>query len=209
VARRALAVAPGALAVATPDADVVALTTPIGGQPVFVLFGDANGFATGWQARRFDDVADANATLRVPGARDAAWILASLSPAFESSSGLWLRTPPGITRCTATPLGDRFVRASTTLPEPPRIRVLYDGARLAALDRARRQHRFRRIALVFASLGIAMLIALIAAANLRREEGALRDATLTNRSRIWIAIGGSLALLLGGAVLLSAFALRQ
>jgi hypothetical protein len=54
-----------------------------------------------------------------------------------------------------------------------------------------------------------MLIGLIVAANLRREPDALRDAALASRARVWVAIGGSLALLLGGAVLLSAFALRQ
>jgi hypothetical protein len=209
IARRAIPVAPGAIAVALPDPDTLRLTTPVGGQPVFVLLGDPNGFATHWQALRFDDVPDANATVAVSVPRDAAWALASLSPAFESSSGLWLRAPPHATSCTATTLGDRFVRATTTLPEPPRVRVLFDGARIAAIDRAQRQRRFRRISLVLAALGIAMLIGLIVAANLRREPDALRDAALASRARVWVAIGGSLALLLGGAVLLSAFALRQ
>lgn len=206
--RRALPVEPGGLSLRSVEEGAIEVTTAIGDQPVFVLAGDEHGIATYWSAQRLAPSGDANAALRIALPVASAWALAALSPRFDAASGAWLRTPQS-SRCTATPLGERFVRAVTPPPNPPSTRVIHDGARVAGHLRERRQDRIRSIALALAAAAIAMLITLIVAANLGREAPLLREAALTDRRRIWIALGGALSLLVGGAVLLSAFALRQ
>ncbi len=210
VARRSLPMSPGGLGLAL-RSDAIDVTAPNGGQPLYVLQGDASGVATAWSVQRFDDGGDANATLRVPVPATVAWTLVSLSPVFEQSAGLWSARPAfaAATGCVATPLGERLARVVTPLPGVPRVRVIHDGARSALAARESRQRRARNVALGVASAAIAMLIGLIVAASARRDPEALRDVALGARQRIWIALGGALTLLVGGLVLLGTYALRQ
>lgn len=210
IVRRALPMSPGGLAVA-PRQEAIEVTAPNGGQPVYALQGDASGEATAWSVHRFDDGADANATMTIPLPSPIAWTIVSLSPVFDQGTGLWTTTPlSAITgRCAVTALGERFGRTRVPLPAVPHVLVLHDGARFALAARERRQYRARNIALGVASAAIAMLIGLIVAASARRDPEVLRDVALGARQRAWIALGGALVLLVGGLVLLGTYALRQ
>lgn len=205
-ARRALPVAPGGIA-AREQSDSIEFTTPIGGQPLYVLTGDAAGSVLSWDALRFDDANDTNASLRI-AIGPAEWIFGSLSPVFDQGTAVWTRTPP-TTGCTATPLGDRFARTDTSTPPAPRVRVIFDGARIALGERQHRQEHARTIALALATAAIAMLLGLIVAASARRDPAAMKGIALSGRQRAWIALVGSAALIIGGIVLVSAFVMRR
>jgi hypothetical protein len=156
---------------------------------------------------RLPDAPDANASTNVVLPSDAAWFFASFSPVFDSGAGAW-RTPLAGPLCTQTPLGAAWAQNATPIPPLPAVALAYDGASIAAHARALRQLHARWIALALAGLGLAMLIAMILTASFRGDPAALRSVSASAKQRLWIALLGTFALLVGGFVLLYTFALR-
>jgi hypothetical protein len=182
------------------------IVAPVAGDEAFVMAGTDDGPAY-WTSVRLLAQPDATGIATVQLPPGSQWTLASLSSSFESPTALALE-PPEPLPCHGTALIDRFGEAASVLDAPPAVRLLFDGADHARRARAVRLHRSRTIALAFTLASIFVLIVMVFAATLRRGPTSLESVSGGRRQRLAIAIAMSFALLVGGWVLITAFALR-
>ncbi|MBL8680911.1 MAG: hypothetical protein JNK05_17150 [Myxococcales bacterium] len=196
-----LPLAPGAITTRI-EGDTLTLAHPLGGLVAYVVSGDDRG-PLRWEQHLLAAESDRTATARVALGGDAAWALASASTDFERVSGAWKRSPPGLSPCAATPLGEYFARIAAPTPPLPDITIVHDGAQHALDRREDRRGQNRRRALWVNALALGALAALMMRAARSTDTTLEREGLVRGSGAQRVAAYGVIAL----ATMAFAFAL--
>lgn len=187
-----LPLAPGAITTRI-EGDTLTLGHPLGGLVAYVVSGDERG-PIRWEQHLLAAESDRTSTARVALGADALWALASASTDFERVSGAWKRTPPGLSPCTATPLGEYFARIAAPTPPLPAITIVHDGARAALDQREDRRGQNRRRALWVNALALVALAALMFRAAKSSNSALEREGLVRGSGAQRVAAYGVIAL---------------
>jgi hypothetical protein len=175
------------------EGENITLAHALGGVTAYVIAGDARG-PTRWLTASLEASTDRASTVRVALLADEQWAVASASSDFERRSGGWRRTPPGLSPCAATPLGDYFARIAAPTPPIPSIELAYDGAARALDARDSRRDRTRRVALWVSATALGALSSLMLAASRNRDEALDREGLTKGSGSRKVAAFGVIAL---------------
>ena len=201
-----LPLAPGAITTRI-EGDTMTLGHPLGGLVAYVVSGDDRG-PLRWEQHVLPSESERTATARVSLGADTAWALASASTDFERVSGAWKRTPPGLSPCAATPLGEYFARISAPTPPLPGITIVHDGAQAALDHREDRRAQSRRRALWVNALALCALAALMLRAAKNSSRTLEREGLLRGSGASRVAVYGVAALATTALVFALAVQLR-